>query len=384
MSQPVYPQSVEEVRQLVQAAAAAAKPLYIYRQNHPEGTILDVSRLDEIVEIDAANLVAIVRPGVKLGVLAARLAEQGLRFLPADTPFYQDKTVGQFFYEGCSNLSSLKYGSAKHFLLGSEVVLPSGELLKTGGKTVKNVTGYDFTRFFNAPYADLGITVTLLLKLLPLPETRKGLAVAFAEVEQLLDFVREVKENHLVPAYLLWFDRQVQALLQQDLPGSLVLLEFDGLAEETAEQQAAAVRLAGKYGASICEADAGQRPAVWSRLYQAAAIRLVTDEYKLKFTCQAEFIRSFYDITKQSGIAAGLFGQVAEGKLDIALAAEPAEAFLAAVSAAVRKSGGIASGKYERLAGKRPTGGLARLEQRIKQALDPQQLLNPLPLREVE
>ncbi|MCP6657886.1 FAD-dependent oxidoreductase, partial [Klebsiella pneumoniae] len=80
---------------MLRTASDTGSLLYVYRQGKPGGITIDLSKLDEILEIDAANLVATVRPGVKLGILAGRLAEQGLRFLPADTPFYQDKTVGQ-------------------------------------------------------------------------------------------------------------------------------------------------------------------------------------------------------------------------------------------------------------------------------------------------
>ena len=387
MSQSVCPQSIEELQHVLRTASDTGNPLSVYREGKPEGVSVDLSKLDEILEIDAANLVATVRPGVKLATLADRLAKQGLRFLPADTPFYHDKTVGQLFYEGCSNLSSLKYGSGKHFLMGSEVLLPSGELLKTGGKTVKNVTGYDFTRFFNAPYTDYGITVTFLLKLLPLPETRKGLAITFTDVEKLLAFVQELKEIHVVPAYLLWVDSNVQAVFQNNLQGQLVMLEFDGLQEEAEEQHYSATILSTKHGGTIRESyeGVGQMPAKWGEIYRFTDKYVLTDEYKMPFTRQEEFIKTFYEIAKNRGIKAGLFGQVSEGKLNIAFAApRPDDALIEAATAAVKQSGGISSGKYDRLSGKPPSGVMAELEQRAKIAFDPKQILNRLTLQGVK
>jgi glycolate oxidase len=186
VSQAVSPQSIEELQHVFRTSSDTGRPIYVYRKSNHDGLTIDLAKLDKIIEIDAANLVATVGPGVKLGKLAERLAEQGLRFIPADTPFYHDTTVGQLFYQGCSNLSSLKYGYTKHFLMGSEIVLPTGEVLKAGGKTVKNVTGYDFTRFFNAPYTDYGVTAKFLLKLLPLPETRKNIGATFTRLEEML------------------------------------------------------------------------------------------------------------------------------------------------------------------------------------------------------
>ena len=387
MSQAVSPQSIEELQHVLRTASNTGRPIYVYRQGNPEGVNVDLSKLDEIMEIDAANLVATVGPGVKLGMLAQMLAKKGLRFLPGDTPFYHDKTVGQFFYEGCSNLSSLKYGSAKHFLMGSEVVLPTGELLKTGGKTVKNVTGYDFTRFFNAPYTDYGITVKFLLKLLPLPESRKGIAVTFDGVENMLAVVKGLKESRVVPAYLFWVDRNVQRFFQDDREGQLIMLECDGLQEEADEQCQNATALIKKHGGIIREAyeGDGQTAVKWGTLYRSVDKYILTDEYKMAFTCQTKFIKAFYEITQSSGVKAGLFGQLSEGKLHIAFeAGRPDDAFIEKVAAAVKQVGGISSGKYDRFTGKCSSGVLAELEQRAKVAFDPKQILNRQVLKGVK
>jgi glycolate oxidase len=378
VNQTVYPQTVEELQHVLRTASATGNPVVVYRQGTAGEINVDLTRLDEILEIDAANLVATVRPGVKLGTLAGELAQQGLRFLPADTPFYHEKTVGQFFYEGCSNLSSLKYGSAKHFLMGSELVLPTGELLKTGGKTVKNVTGYDMTRFFNAPYTDFGVAVKFLLKLLPLPETRKGMAISFEGVEKLLAFVKDLKESRIVPAYLLWVDRNVQEIFQDDYQGQLLLLEFDGVQEEVAEQYQNAATLSKKHSGEIREVyeGVGQTPAKWAILFRATGRYILTDEYKIAFTRQTEFIRAFGEITGENGIKAGLFGQVSEGKLNVAFAVKPEDKLLETVAAAVKQIGGSLSGKYDRLAGKCQSGVLTELEHRAKLSFDPKQILN--------
>lgn len=379
MNPTVYPQSVEELQQLLRTASETEKPVYVYRQGLTTGVNVDLKKLDEILEIDAANLVATVRPGVTLGTLAAALAQQRLRFLPADTPFYHEKTVGQFFYEGCANLSSLKYGSAKHFLMGSEVVLPTGELLKTGGKTVKNVTGYDFTRFFNAPYTDYGISVKFLLKLLPLPETRKNMALTFARMDEVLAFVTDLKECRVVPAYLLWVDSQTQEICGDKSLGQLLMLEFDGVQEEADELYQKATTLSKKHNGIIQEAyeNNGQTAAKWTKLYQSADKYILTDEYKMAFTQQGELIRTFYQISKARGVKAGLFGQLSEGKLHLVCdTVQPDNGFMEAVAAAVQQAGGSLSGKYDRLSGKAPSGVLAELELRAKLKFDPQQILN--------
>ena len=161
--------SVEEIGRLFTWAAAQNRSLYVYQQPKADGIQFKFDQLNQIEEIDAANLVATVQAGVKLGALTKQLADQGLRFVPGVPCYYQNLTLGQLFQQGFSNLMSLKYGPAKHFMMGSSVVLPTGEVLKTGGKTVKNVTGYDNTRFLNGPQTSFGITASYTLKLLPVP-----------------------------------------------------------------------------------------------------------------------------------------------------------------------------------------------------------------------
>jgi glycolate oxidase len=188
------PRNAAEVQTLFKKAFKENIPVYVYRQAAEGGAAVSLLGLDKIIEIDAANLVATVEPGVELGSLNSALREQGLRFVPADNVFYQKKILGEFIYEGCSNLLSTKYGITKHFLMGSALVLPNGEMLNTGGKTVKNVTGYDFTRFFNGSYANLGVAVKYLLKLLPLPETRKNITVKVKDTAAAISIIKEMRQ----------------------------------------------------------------------------------------------------------------------------------------------------------------------------------------------
>ena len=373
------PRSTEELMQIVQTAVEKGTTIGSYCSDNFEGIAIDLSKLDKIIEIDTENLVATIEPGVRFGVLAERLSKQGLRFIPADTPYYHDKTAGKLFYEGCSNISSLKYGSAKHFLMGSEVILPTGELLKTGGKTVKNVTGYDFTRFFNAPYTDFGITVKFQLKLLPLPEARKGAAVSFEGLEQSLAFVKDLKTSRLVPAYLLWIDEDVQRFFQGQGTGQLIIFEFDGIREEIEEQWQIVTAFIKKHGGSIAEAyeGTGETAAKWRVLFKSGDKFVLTDEYKMAFTRQAQFIDAFYALARQRRVKAGLFGQLSEGKLNIAFAGAKADpVFMEEINAAVKQAGGVTSGKYDRLTGKRRTGVIADLEARAKAAFDPKLILS--------
>lgn len=384
----VAPQSVEELQRIFSESSETNRPIYAYSKSRNRKTAdnrleVELSKLDRIIEIDTANLVATVEPGVKLLKLSQELVQRGLRFIPADTPFYHDKTIGQLFYEGCSNISSLKYGITKHFLMGSEVVLPTGEILKTGGKTVKNVTGYDVTRFFNSPYTDYGVTAKFLLKLLPLPKTRKSLAVTFLNLEKLTAFVKDLKDARIVPAYLLWVDANVQNIFEEkkeDTTAHLVMTEFDGLDEETSEQYHKTDFFIKKYDGTIIETsdDCTQTAIDWSRLYRPNNKCVLTDEFKMAFTGQENFITSFYHLSQKEAVKAGLFGQLAEGKINIAFDAPSYnEGFIGELMKMSAAAGAISSGKYNRITGKNNNNEtLANLEQRVKLAFDPNLVLN--------
>src|SRR5208283_862840 len=209
----VYPVDAHDIQKIIRDAVKKKNSISVYASTAQSDVGLSLTKMNRILEIDSANLVAVVEPGLRLGDLAKALNTEGLRFIPAETPFYHEKSVGEFFYEGCSNISSLKYGAAKHFLMGTEIVLPDGQMMKTGGKTVKNVTGYDMTRFMNAPFACFGVTVKFILKLLPAAEAKQTVAAGFDETETVRGFISELKQAKIVPSYLLWIDPRTQALM---------------------------------------------------------------------------------------------------------------------------------------------------------------------------
>lgn len=374
------PQTAEQVQQLLRWAAAHDMPVYLYRTAPANGLALSLQKMNRIVEVDTANLVATVEPGTVLADLAAALAKEHLRFIPADTPFYRRKTLGRLIYEGCANISGWKYGFAKHFLMGMDMVLPTGELLHTGGKTVKNVTGYDLTRFLNGPYADLGVPVKFLLKLLPLPETRKSAAIRFAGISQVFSFAAALRQAHVIPSYVIWVDRRTQAMLRSPAPVSeLVYLELDGFAEEVDEQWPVVEQIIAQQGGKLAGEDSQQLAvAALEELYNASRGFALTDELKFPFAVQQSFVEQFYALTEKKKVAAGLFGQIGEGKLHLYVEtlAAPQHTLIKAALDLARQAGGCVAGKYQRLYGDGGSGPLYELEKRLKRAVDPQNVLN--------
>ena len=178
------------------------------------------------MEIDGDNLVAVVEPGIRLEELRRELEEKSLRFLPA-TPDKDNLTLGEMFRNRISSLNSRQYGEAKHHVMGLEVILSSGEKLKSGGKTVKNVTGYDLTKLFISSYESLGIPVRYLLKLYPLPEKRIYLLLKSKDDEALLELALKIREN-TSPAVLYFINAHIVRHIDNSPGDSWLLLSFEG------------------------------------------------------------------------------------------------------------------------------------------------------------
>ncbi|MDR3588628.1 MAG: FAD-binding oxidoreductase [Negativicutes bacterium] len=371
----VSPATISEVQDYFRAATKEARPVYVYRPGQPGGVKIDLSGLDRI-DIDTANLVAVVGPGVTLRRLSDALKAHGLRFIPGDNPFYQDITIGRFYHQGCSNLAA-KYGFAKHFLMGTQIVLPTGDLFKTGGKTVKNVTGYDLTRFMTGPYSNLGLPVEFLLKLLPLPEAKKRMIIRFSGTDALSDFVQELKKIEVIPAYLLWIDDKVQQLMQGTGPqDQLVLLELDGVAEEVQEQWQAVTATLQKLPVAGVE-EAADGFGCWTDLFLPQSGFALTDELKFHQAEQKKFLAGFYDMTRNKNIGAGLFGQVAAGSLSVYFSAGDADRLddINKIMALATEMGGCVAGKFQRMAGTVPASPLLLIERQMKKMFDPADIL---------
>ena len=364
--------SAIELQQLFQTATAEGTPVYVYRQG--EGIQVDLREMNRIVEIDKDNLVATVEPGVKLKDLAEELQRQGLRFVPAELVGLEEQTVGEWVYTGCANPLAWKYGGGKFFVMGGEFVLPDGRLLVTGGKTVKNVTGYDFVRFLNGAYADFAVGVKFLLKLLPQAAATCCLELQLPTLAKTLAFVEELRQRPAVPAGLFWLDEAVQRQVALG-DGQKLWLRFDGVQEEVAEQAAWAREAVCEKQGQVLGESAGL-PALsafsWGQAF------LLTDEYKVPFPQVGSFLTKALQAGHELGLQPGFFGQLGEGKLHLVLpsgAPIPAE-LVRQLQCLAREFGGASSGKFERLYGTVEQGPLTVIEQQMKKRFDPRGVLN--------
>jgi glycolate oxidase len=206
------------------------------------GLVLATSRLDDILEIDADNQVAVVEPGVITGHFQATVKKAGL-FYPPDPASSDFCTMGGNVAECSGGPSAVKYGVTRDYVLGLEVVLADGRLVRTGVRTAKGVVGYDLTRLFIGSEGTLGIITKIIVRLLALPTHRKTFLVLTDSLRQATLLVAEILKSGIVPNTLEYMDQTALQVVDKYLPlrlaegtRALLLLEVDG-DEHTVEEQ---------------------------------------------------------------------------------------------------------------------------------------------------
>lgn len=198
------------------------------------GIVLLFKHMDKILEIDEENLTITVQPGVVTLKIANAVEEKGL-FYPPDPGSMKISTIGGNINENSGGLRGLKYGVTRDYVIALEVVLPNGDILKTGGKLAKDVAGYDLTRLMVGSEGTLGIITEATLKLIPKPETKKTMLALYQDLEAAAKSVSKIIANKIIPITLEFLDQPtlkvVEDYAQIGLPTNakaVLLIEQDG------------------------------------------------------------------------------------------------------------------------------------------------------------
>ena len=163
--------------------------------------VLSTSRMNRITDSDCENLTLSAESGITLSEVQKSLAKIGKGyFLPLDPPFTDKTTLGGIVATNSSGPRRLLYGTARDLIIGTKAVFPNGDIIVSGGKTVKNVSGYDMCKLLIGSYGTLGVLCEMTFKLLPLPEKEATLLLSFARIEEAAGFVRELRGSPLIPA----------------------------------------------------------------------------------------------------------------------------------------------------------------------------------------
>ncbi|MDP2896338.1 MAG: FAD-linked oxidase C-terminal domain-containing protein [bacterium] len=250
------------------------------------GIVLSLERMNRILEIDKKNLMVTVEPGVVTGKLHQAVEAEGL-FYPPDPASLDSCSIGGNVAENAGGPRAVKYGVTKDYVCGLEVVLPSGEIVETGGKLVKNVTGYNLIGLLVGSEGTLGVVTKIVLRLIPLPKVTIDLFVAFNEFQSAGDTVSAILERQILPTALEFMGRDCmeacEAFLKKELPlrgaEAFLLIKLDGNSKEELEGAAEVIGEVCMEHNAIDVLIADNRPDQ-DRLWQAR--RAIIDSLKMK------------------------------------------------------------------------------------------------------
>ena len=293
------------------------------------GIVLCTTRMNKIIEINKANLNAIVEPGVVLQDFNTALAEQGL-FFPPDPQSFFGCTMGGVVAENAGGPRCLKYGVTKQYVLGLEVVLADGYIMKIGGVTPKNRTGYELVMLFTGSEGTLGVITKIMLRLLPLPPASKTIMAVYDDIAVAGAAISKILSSGVIPSKIEfmdnWLIRRIEDLMSMGLPteaDALLLLETDGVqaAVDTEAQQI--VDISKKSGAKEVRLakDQAEADKFWKARSAAfaavlsAAHTVLGEDVAVPRDKIAQFIQSCREISKKHDVSIVLAGHAGDGNL---------------------------------------------------------------------
>lgn len=371
------------------------------------GIMINMTKMNKILEIDEENLTLTVEPGVLLMEIGKFVEEHDL-FYPPD-PGEKSATIAGNINTNAGGMRAVKYGVTRDYVRGLELVLPNGEVIEVGGKVVKNSSGYSIKDMICGSEGTLAIITKAILKLLPLPKKAVSLLIPFPNLDMAISTVPKIIKSKSIPTSIEFMQREVilaaEEFLGKKFPDSssdaYLLLTFDGNSKEDIEKDYDKVAnlclTEGALDVFISDTDE-RKEAIWSaRGAFLEAIKASTTEMDECDVCVprnkvAEFIKYTDELQKEFNVRIRSFGHAGDGNLHVYvlrddLSKEAWEKKLAEVFEAMYKrarelngqvSGehGIGFAKKSYLA--EQTGDVyINLLKNIKLAFDPKNILNP-------
>ena len=374
------------------------------------GIVLSLERMNRILEIDEANMVAVVEPGVVTNELNRALEPKGLFYagypMSLETCF-----IGGNVAENAGGGKAVKYGVTGRYVLGLEVVLPTGEVVPIGGKRVKDVTGYDLVHLLVGSEGTLGIFTKIFLKLLPLPRATCDLLVLFPDVPSAIAVVPVMMtEARIIPTSVEFMDRlsfqtgcrHLNEYIDYKDAGASLLIEVDGQSKEEVEEQYFRI-------GELCEERGALEVYVADNLTTRERIwnirRKIPEAFKVENPHQSPedivvpiaeipaLMPELERIGKEFGVRIPCFGHAGDGNLHATVVKEPSDSLeewqkklpkvLRELYIVAARLGGTISGEHG-IGSKRKDylplvldSTLISLMKRVKQAFDPNGIMNP-------
>ncbi|MBS0467400.1 MAG: FAD-binding protein [Proteobacteria bacterium] len=408
----VFAESTQDVQDAVRLAAQHAVPVIAYGAGSSlEGHLLavqggisiDVGRMNRVLSIDADDLTVTVQPGITRKQLNEAIKDSGL-FFPIDPG--ADASIGGMSATRASGTNAVRYGSMRENVLALEVVTASGDIIRTGTRAKKSSAGYDLTRLMVGSEGTLGIFTEVTLRLYPLPEAVSAAICSFPSIEAAVRTVIQTIQLGVPIARVELIDvhsvRMVNAhskLTLREEP--MLLMEFHGTPAGVQEQAETVQQIASEHGGQAFEwaSTPEERTRLWTARHNAyfAAVqsrpgcRCISTDTCVPISRLADALLDSVAEAEASGIPYFLVGHVGDGNFHFGYLIDPnapeererAEALNHKLVARALRLGGTCTGEHG--VGVHKMGflvdeagaGAVDMMRAIKQALDPQNILNP-------
>jgi glycolate oxidase len=372
------------------------------------GIVISMRRMNLILEINPVDLLVVLEPGVITDDLHRAVEARGL-FYPPDPASLKQSSIGGNVAHNAGGPRAFKYGVTRHYLLGLEVVLPTGELINTGGRVVKNAVAYDLTDLMCGSEGTLGIITKLTMRLLPKPEAAHTVMALFESVRSGAEAANQLIVEGIIPSKLELIDRQSLAAIRSyirdekietsvSLPSSanaLLLVEVDG-DRVTAKSSLDRVRQSLQRTALEVQ-EAGDGSELWAiRRYLSPAVgrirpNKINEDIVVPRSRVPDYLEAMESLQEEFGVPIVCFGHVGDGNMHVNVMIDAANSselergdlakrrvFELAVEMGGTISGehGIGIMKSEFLPLALQADAIASMK-RIKAALDPNNILNP-------
>ncbi len=410
----LFPQSAEEISHVLRLANSEKFPVTPRGAGSgfsggslpvEGGVVLSLERMNHVLEIDSENLIAVVEPGVVNLDLQIEAERFGL-FFPPDPSSLKFCTIGGNIAECAGGPRAVKYGVTRDYVLGLEVVLPTGEIIDTGVKTLKGVVGYDLTRLIVGSEGTLGIVTRATLRLLPLPEAVKTMLVVFNDLSDTGRAVLSIMNSRIIPSAIEFMDAVSIGCVEESLSMELskdteaiLLIELDGESGAIDRQSAVVRDICMQHNAVNVRVASDKRETkdLWRIRRSISPSLIKLKPYKLNEDVVVprskipDLIAGVRDIAGKKNVIIATFGHAGDGNIHINIMVDnnnhdELRRGKEAVEEVFRLTiglGGTISGEHGIGTVKAPYIGMELkphvidVMKKIKQTLDPNGILNP-------
>lgn len=369
------------------------------------GIMLDMSQFEKKLIIDQENLLAIVSASVITSEIHEAAERVGL-FYPPDPSSSHVSTIGGNILENSSGPKGLKYGTTKEYVIGLEVVTPTGEIIRTGGKTVKNVTGYDLTRLIVGSEGTLGVVTEAIIRLIPKPEDRKTLLASFDSLINSGKAITNILASGILPSAMELMDNACIVAVEKYTPSGLpteaeaiIIIEVDGHRSAIEEEIDKCAEICKQFNATNVKVaqNEQEREQIWKsrRMVSPAITQIgptkISEDATVPRSKIPEMMERLSEIREKYQLNLVVFGHAGDGNLHPNILTDKrnieemkrVEEAVSEIFEAAIELGGTLSGEHGIGTLKAPYMSLELGEdglmmmQKIKEAWDPNHILNP-------